>query len=184
MAGYERGMKMSDNRNLNNRRSMDVPQPKEVFSPQRELRPTNEFLTDISDNAEDYCVLRCTLPPGAVVPMHSHADRETFYVLSGKPDALREDRWEQLQPGDIFDVQDGAKHAWRNSSETAASMICVTTTRMARFLQEISISAERSSPETQAHRFLELVRENGYWLANAEENAAVGLNVSWGELSD
>jgi len=38
------------------------------------------------------------LPRGVVVPMHSHADRETFYVISGNPDAFRGDHWETLSP--------------------------------------------------------------------------------------
>ena len=116
--------------------------------------------------------------------MHSHADRETFYVVSGSPDALNGDRWEKLGPGDVFDVRDGAKHAWRNSSQLAASMICVTTTKLTRFLQDISTSASTSSPEKQAQRFLELVHANGYWLASSEENAAVGLDDNWSGLRD
>jgi quercetin dioxygenase-like cupin family protein len=172
---------MSDNPNPTNRGSTGAPQANEVLSPQTDLRPTNEYLTEFSNDKEDYCVMRCTLPAGAVVPMHSHADRETFYVLSGNPDALRGDRWQQLEPGDVFDVRDGAKHGWRNASQVAASMICVTTTTMARFLQEISISAAGCSPEEHAQRFRNLVQANGYWLASAEENAAVGLNVNWSE---
>jgi len=79
---------------------------------------------------------------------------------------------------------DGTKHAWRNSSQVAASMICVTTTKMARFLQEISTAAAGPSHEEQAQRFLKLVHAHGYWLASAEENAAVGLDVSWSGLID
>ena len=120
---------------------------------------------------------------GAVAPTHSHAD-ERRHVVSGNLDALNGDRWEKLGPGDVFDVRDGARHAWRNSSQLAASMICVTTTRLARFLQDISISAAGSSAEEQAQRFLELVHANGYWLASPEENAAVGLAVNWGGLRD
>jgi len=119
-----------------------------------------------------------------VVPMHSHADRETFYVVSGNINALNEDRWEELGPGDVFDVRDGAKHAWRNSSQLAASIICVTTTKMARFLQDISSSAAGSLPEEQTQRFLRLVQANGYWLASSEENAAVGLTVNWNGVGD
>jgi quercetin dioxygenase-like cupin family protein len=175
---------MSDNLNLNDRCSTSATNAQEVFSPQKHLRPMNEYLSEVSDNEGDYCVIRCTLPAGVAVPMHSHADRETFYVLSGNLDALNGNRWEQLGPGDVFDVRDGAKHAWRNSSQLAASMICVTTTKLARFLQNISISAAASSPEEQAQRFLELVHANGYWLATPEENAAVGLAVNWGGLRD
>ena len=126
---------MSDNLNLNDRCSTSATNAQEVFSPQNHLRPMNEYLTEVSNNEGDYCVIRCSLPAGAVVPMHSHADRETFYVVSGNLDALNGDRWEKLGPGNVFDVRDGAQHAWRNSSQLAASMICVTTTRLARFLK-------------------------------------------------
>jgi quercetin dioxygenase-like cupin family protein len=175
---------MSDNPNHDTRRSMSATNAREVFSPQNHVRPTNEHLTEVSDNEGDFCLMRCTLPAGAVVPMHSHADRETFYVVSGKLDALRGDRWEELRPGDVFDVRDDTKHAWRNSSQAAASMICVTTTKLARFLAEISIPVDASSQEEPAQRFLRLVHANGYWLASPEENAAVGLDVNWGETRD
>jgi quercetin dioxygenase-like cupin family protein len=168
---------MSDSLDLSIRRSTNAADAQEVFSPQEHSPPMNEYLTDVSNNGGDYCVIRCVLPAGAVVPMHSHADRETFYVVSGKIEGLRVDRWEELGPGDIVDVRDGARHAWRNSSQTAATMICVTTTKMARFLQEVS--AAGASPEEQAARFLRLVRANGCWLASPEENAAIGLDANW-----
>jgi len=150
----------------------------EVFSPQKHLRPRIEFLTEISDAEGDYCLMRCTLPAGAVVPMHSHSDRETFYVVSGKIDVLREDRWAELGPGDVVDVRDGCKHALRNSSPAAASIICVTTARLTRFLREIAIPANSPSSGDASH-FHKLVRAYGYWLASPHENAAVGLDVSW-----
>src|SRR5215831_11563762 len=123
---------MSYSPNPVDRPSRRAPETLEVYSPQEDVRPGNEFLTDVSDD-EEYCVMRCTLPAGAVVPMHSHADRETFYVLSGTMNALRGDRWETLGPGDVLDVRDGIKHAWKNASQAPAMMICVTTMRMGRF---------------------------------------------------
>ena len=74
---------MSDNLNLNDRCSTSATNAKEVFSLQNHLRPMNEYLTEVSNNEGDYCVIRCSLPAGEVVPMHSHADRETFYVAPG-----------------------------------------------------------------------------------------------------
>jgi hypothetical protein len=32
----------------------------------------------------DYCLIKGTVPAGVVVPIHSHAERETFYVVEGK----------------------------------------------------------------------------------------------------
>ena len=51
----------------------------EVFGPQ-EIRPENRLLTDTGRNDDDYCVSIATMPPGVVVPLHSHADRETYLV--------------------------------------------------------------------------------------------------------
>jgi quercetin dioxygenase-like cupin family protein len=165
--------------------SPNIANGEEIFSPQKDLRPTNVYLTKISENDADYCLILATLPAGAVVPMHSHADRETFYVLSGNVEGLRVNQWETLGPGDVFDVSDGVKHAWRNSSQESASMLIVTTTRMAKFLRDISVSDDDTSgPDEQAQRFLELVRAHGYWLASPEENAAVGLTVNWSGSGD
>jgi quercetin dioxygenase-like cupin family protein len=151
----------------------------EIFSPQQDLRPRNRYLTDVTDRDGDYCVMLCTLPQGVVVPMHSHADRETFYVMSGHPDAFRGDHWETLSPGDVFDAQNGIRHAWRNSSGTAASMLCVTTMRMARFLRDVAVDDGFADPLAGAQRFLRLVQEHGYWLASPEQNAVIGLDIGW-----
>ena len=113
------------------------------------------------------------------MPMHSHADRETFYVMSGNPEAFRGDHWQMLSPGDTFDAQDGIRHAWRNPSETSVSMLCVTTMRMARFLRDIAVDDGAADPQAGAQRFLKLAREHGYWLASGEENAAIGLDINW-----
>ena len=175
-----KGISVERERDLAMSGSLDA-NAKEVFSPQKRLRPAPVYLTKISEDDADYCLFLATLPAGAVVPMHSHADRETFYILSGNLEALKGDRWEKLGPGDVLDVVDGIKHAWRNSSQASASMLCVTTTRMAKFLRDISVS---DSDSDNAQRFLELVRTHGYWLASPEENAAVGLTVSWDNSGD
>jgi quercetin dioxygenase-like cupin family protein len=150
-----------------------------IFSPQQDLRPGNRYLTELTDGDGDYCVMLCTLPPGAVVPMHSHADRETFYVVSGNPDFFHVDRWQALGPGELIDAQDGIRHAWRNSSGAIVSMLCVTTMRMGRFLRDIAVDGG-SDPAAGAQRFLRLVQEHGYWLATPEQNAAIGLEIHWG----
>jgi hypothetical protein len=44
-------------------------------------RPQTEPLT--SRKEQSYFVLKGTIPPGINVPLHSHGDPESFYVLSG-----------------------------------------------------------------------------------------------------
>ncbi len=153
----------------------------QVFSPQQDLRPVNQYLTEVTQDKRDYCVILCTLPRGVVVPLHSHADRETFYVIGGNPDVFWGDHWETLSPGNVLDAQNGIRHAWRNSGKATVSMLCVTTMRMARFLRDAAVGSDSLSSSVDTERFLRLVRENGYWLASPEENTAIGLRVNWGD---
>jgi quercetin dioxygenase-like cupin family protein len=171
---------MSEHRNVSSsRQPIGSSSTHDIFSPQQDLRPGNRYLTEVTDGDGDYCVMLGTLPPGVVVPMHSHSDRETFYVLSGNPDAYLGDHWETLGPGDVFDAQNCIRHAWRNSSGASVSMLCVTTMRMGRFLRDIAVDDGSADPRADAQRFLRLVQEHGYWLASPEENAAIGLGVDW-----
>src|SRR6185437_11365584 len=106
------------------------------------LRSSNRYLTEVTDR-DGLLRHAMNLPRCAVVPMHSHPDGETFYVISGHPTPGRfpERHWKTLGPGDVIDAQDGIKHAWRNPSETAASILCVTTMRVARFLRGVAVDA-------------------------------------------
>jgi quercetin dioxygenase-like cupin family protein len=42
-----------------------------------------QHLTALSDADGGYCLIRSSFPAGTVVPIHSHTDRETFYILTG-----------------------------------------------------------------------------------------------------
>jgi len=153
----------------------------EIFGPQ-EIRPENREVTDTSRNDDDYCVSIATMPPGVVVPLHSHPDRETFYILSGEMQGYdgNAGAWRTLRAGAVFDVTDGVRHAWRNASNAEASVLFVTTNRMARFLRESSKLKVDGTAGEEARAFGELVQRYGYWCAGPEENAAIGLTVDWG----
>ena len=51
------------------------------------LGPTVEFLVLPFECAGDYCVIRGTIPPGVSVPLHSHPDNGSFFLLSGSVQA-------------------------------------------------------------------------------------------------
>ena len=53
------------------------------------LGPRIQFLTALSENDDDYCLIKGTVPAGVVVPLHSHAERETFYVVGGEIQGLQ-----------------------------------------------------------------------------------------------
>jgi quercetin dioxygenase-like cupin family protein len=157
----------------------------EVFGPQ-EMRPKTGMLTDTSGDDDEYCVAVATVPPGVVVPLHSHADRETFYILSGEMQGYDGDAgaWRTFRAGEVFDVRDGLRHAWRNASGAEASMLFVTTNRMARFLRESSELKSGGTPEDEARAFGDLVARYGYWCAGPQENAAIGLTIDWGAAAE
>jgi uncharacterized RmlC-like cupin family protein len=96
------------------------------------LGPTIEFLTSPQDLDAIYCMMLGTIPPCLSVPLPSHADVESFYVLSGKVQVLSQQgsnfEWLDTIPGTFVQVPGGAKHAFRNrSSEPVVQLI--TTTR-------------------------------------------------------
>ena len=148
----------------------------DLFGPQIQL------LTALSDEDDGYCLFGGTLPAGAVVPLHSHAERETFYILEGELKGLRQDRWLTLAGGDVLDIPGGVKHAFRNVSAAPVYLLFVTTMRLGRFFCEVGRPADTvpsPGPPTSAdlQRFFEISRASGYWLGSAEDNAAVGISL-------
>jgi len=128
-----------------------------------------QYLTAPDGHDEGPCVMRGTIPAGGVVPLHSHADPETFLMVSGSVEGLVDadlGRWLRIGPGDVFHVPGDARHAWRNLGRDPAVMIVVSTNRMGRFLRELA-----SAPE----EFLETSERYGYWNATPEENAEIGV---------
>ncbi len=147
------------------------------------LGPTIQFLTPPGPSDDDPCVMRGTIPAGAPVPLHSHRDPETFFMISGEVEGLTETddgfEWVRIKPGNVFHVPGGAKHAFRNVGDKPAVSLIATTSRMARFFKEIAGPPVGPAPmppsaETLRH-FTETAERFGYWNATPEENAEVGL---------
>ena len=107
-------------------------------------------------------MIRGTIPPGAVVPMHTHADPETFFEVTGTPEGLVHTdagfRWEPIRPGDVFHVPGRAKHAFRNHSSEPAVMIVTTTSRIGRFFREVASPPAGSDPLLHFLRDLRALR--------------------------
>jgi quercetin dioxygenase-like cupin family protein len=143
------------------------------------LGPLVQPITALAGADDDYCMFRSIFPHGVVVPLHSHADRETFYMLDGQLEGLTPRGWQTLGRGQVFDVPANAHHAWRNRSGSSASLLLVTTIRLGRFLAEIGrpASSPPLGPPTQAEfeHMAMVARDYGYWLGSPEDNAAVGL---------
>jgi quercetin dioxygenase-like cupin family protein len=151
------------------------------------LGPTVEFLVLPSECAGDYCVIRGTVPPGVSVPLHSHPNNESFFLLSGSVQALEQRKnafkWINMNAGDFRHVASEVRHAWKNEPDEPAVAIIVTTPRLGRFFQEAGRPVPPdASPQAPSPRmfnvFDEVAARCHHWLASLEENAPVGINLS------
>jgi quercetin dioxygenase-like cupin family protein len=145
------------------------------------IGPTIQHLTPLSDDNDGFCVLKGTMAPGVIVPVHAHADHETFCVLTGQIQALKGDHWQTLNVGDVFDMPGGTKHAFRNTSDETVSALIITTMALARFFRRIgrpikSVPAGPPSKE-RLQSFAQASLAEGHWLGSTEDNAAVGIDL-------
>ena len=148
--------------------------------------PTVEILTSPQEIQNDFCILRGTIPPGGFVPLHSHPDTEDFLVISGEIEGLKQDgedhAWIGAKAGDYIHVPSNARHAWRNVSGSPSVEIIITTKKLGQFFQEIGRPATGSPlPVTSEdpERFAAISARYGYWNATPEENATIGIPLSF-----
>ena len=91
--------------------------------------PKFELLASAEESA--YWVMKGTLPADVSVPLHSHGDEESFYLISGEAQFLaptpRGLQWKTLRQGDFVHIPSDAKHAWRNLSTDTVEVLLVTT---------------------------------------------------------
>jgi quercetin dioxygenase-like cupin family protein len=146
--------------------------------------PRVEFLTSPEEAQDDFCVMKGVMPPGIAVPLHSHPDTETFFVISGEVLALRQgaEGYDAIvaRTGDYVYVPAGTRHGWRDVSSEPMVALMVTTARLGRFFQEtgrpVTGAPQPPTPEDLA-RFAAVAARYGHWLATPEENAAVGIRL-------
>lgn len=152
--------------------------------------PTIELLTPPAATNNVYCVMHGVIPAGISVPLHSHPDDESFYILSGVVQALLSEgnnyndnyKWIELKPGDFIHVPANTRHAWKNISGAAVEGLITTTPRLGRFFLETGRRVEDGktllppTPE-QLQYFMQVADKYHHWLGDPEENAAVGISV-------
>ena len=148
--------------------------------------PTIEFLTLPEEADSSYCVMIGTVPSGVVVPLHSHPDLESFFLISGDVQVLFERggkfEWQDVKCSEFVHVASNAKHAWRNVSSAPAVLLITVTPKLGRFFQEIGrpVSIGASLPPPTPDELQHLARVSakyGYWSASPPENSAVGINL-------
>jgi quercetin dioxygenase-like cupin family protein len=143
--------------------------------------PQIRFLTPLTDDPNGYCVISSVVPPNAVVPLHSHPERETFLILSGALEAFDGSGWRTCRAGEVIDVPGGAKHAFRNTSAAPVSLVLVTSASMGRFFCSVGRRAADVPPGPPTAEaiaaFATAAIQHGYWLGSPTENAEIGISL-------
>jgi quercetin dioxygenase-like cupin family protein len=145
---------------------------------------TVEFLTGPRDASRDFCVMRGMIPPGAVVPIHSHDSTETFLVISGTKQALMPGvngmEWTDVRTGDYVQIAGGQAHALRNISREPVIELIITNPRLGDWFQEAGrpITGEPGPPTPDdLARLIAVSEKYGYRLGTPQENAAAGIQL-------
>ena len=119
-----------------------------------------------------YCVWEGSLPPGSFVPLHYHAEVETFIVLKGTLELLQL-KGAQAEPfsveaGEMAFIPSNAVHGFRNTSGVHVKLLIIGGPRIESFLIEAgtadSQSAEREPAEPDPSEFvrmLEVAKRHG-----------------------
>ncbi len=147
------------------------------------LGPTVEFLTSPMEKDSTFCVMKGSIPAGYSVPLHSHPDEESFYILSGSVEAMVQSnnnrKWVTIGEGDFVHIPANVRHAWRNNSDQPVDGVIVTTPRLGKFFQEIGrpvIAGEHIEPTPgQLQNFMKVAARYNHWLASPDENASIGI---------
>lgn len=138
------------------------------------------YLTPKFSTPSDYCLMKVEIPAGVTVPVHSHEDRETFYILAGELDGLTGTEWTTLLPGMVLDVKNGVRHALRNTSAATTTLLMVTTMKMGQFFRDVGRPyAPGLPPPTPAdlQHFGTIANEYGYWMGTPADNLVVGITL-------
>jgi quercetin dioxygenase-like cupin family protein len=146
-----------------------------------------QFLVSPEEIQGAICLIRGTMPPGVVVPLHSHPEPEVIYVLEGSLEVFRAKNgsghgWTTAAAGEVVTVPGGVQHALRNTSSRPTITALVTKSDLYRFFREVAKPFDPNrrpappTPEVVQELFAASARY-GFWMGSPEENAAIGLQL-------
>jgi quercetin dioxygenase-like cupin family protein len=100
----------------------DVPE-RVVEDPVLRQRFSFERTTD--EDGGEVLRIEVWVDPGGGVTPHIHPSmEERFEVLGGHPSFLAGRKWQTASPGEVVVVPAGARHAYRNTGDEIAHMVC------------------------------------------------------------
>jgi quercetin dioxygenase-like cupin family protein len=145
-----------------------------------------QFISTPERNGGNMCVMRGGIPARAVIPLHSHASPEIFYVLEGPMEVFQDDgkssAWQMAEVGDVVTIAGGVKHALRNPGDRAVVTVLVSDEQLYRFFGELAdpLGPGEAPPVPTPdvmQRLFEVAARYGYWIGSPQDNASIGILV-------
>ena len=145
-----------------------------------------QFLSTPEQINDQISMMRGTVPSGVVIPLHSHADPEIFYVLNGSLEVFQAEGpsagWQTVNAGEVVSIPGNVRHALRNTSSSPITSITVSKQELYSFFRELARPFDpkrppaRPTPEEIRHLF-SVAEKYEYWLASPDENSAIGISL-------
>jgi len=141
-----------------------------------------QFLSTPEQINDQISVMRGTVPPGVVIPLHSHADPEIFYVLNGSLEVFQSEGWQTVTAGEVVSIPGNVRHALRNTSPSPITSITVSKQELYSFFRELARPFDPNSPPApptpeEMQQLFSVAEKYEYWLASRDENAAIGISL-------
>jgi quercetin dioxygenase-like cupin family protein len=140
-----------------------------------------QFLSTPQQINDQISVMRGTLPSGVVIPLHSHADLEIFYVLNGSLEVFQAEGWQTVTAGEVA-IPGNVRHALRNTSPSPITSITVSKRELYSFFRELARPFDPNRPPApptpeEMQQLFSVAEKYEYWLASRDENVAIGISL-------
>src|SRR3984957_14381780 len=136
-----------------------------------------QFLSTPEQINDQISVMHGTVPSGVVIPLHSHADPEIFYVLNGSLEVFQaegpSEGWQTVNAGEVAAIPGNVKHALRNTSPSPITSIIVSKQELYSFFRELARPFDPNKPPApptpeEMQQLFSVAEQFEYWLASPE----------------
>jgi quercetin dioxygenase-like cupin family protein len=146
-----------------------------------------QFLVTPEQVRDQISVMRGTVPPGGVIPLHSHPDAEIIYITEGSIEIFQAEGpdagWSTVSAGQTVSIPGKVKHALRNVASFPVISVLITKTGIYQFFKELARPFDPNqipAPPTPAEmqKLFTLAAKYEYWMASPQDNAAIGISLT------